>query len=47
MTDDNRVVADQDLLDQKAHDSLTLVGVECFRRDVEPGKERRECLGEP
>jgi len=44
MANDDRVVADQNLLYQQADDPLTFENVECFGRGAQATEERRQCL---
>src|SRR3972149_10440987 len=44
VTDHDRVIADQHLLDEQAHEALPLEDVQRVRRYPQPGEQRRERL---
>jgi hypothetical protein len=46
MSDDDRLVADQDVPDDEANDPLPLLDVEGISRGAEPAQEARQGLGE-
>ena len=46
MPDDDRVIANQNILDDQAHDSLALQDIERVGGVVQPTEERREGLGQ-
>ena len=45
MPDDDRVVANEDVLDDEAHDSLALQDVKCVGGAAQAAEERRQRLG--
>lgn len=47
MFDGNRILAHDDLLDQKFHDLLTLTYIEGLRIRTQAIQKGRECLCEP
>ena len=46
MPDDDRVLADEDVFDDQAHDSLALNDVKRVGGAAQPTEERRESLGQ-
>ncbi len=46
MANHDRVIADEHLLDEQAHEALPLQDVQRIRRRPQPGKKRRECFRE-
>ena len=46
MPDDNRVIADEDILDDQAHDSLALHDVKRVGSAAQTAEKRREGLGQ-
>ena len=46
MPDDDRVVADEDVLDDEAHDALALNDIKRVGSVAQTAKERRESLGQ-
>jgi hypothetical protein len=42
VADHNRVIADEDLLDEQAHEALSLDEVQRVRRHPQPSEKRRE-----
>ena len=45
MADDDAVVANEDILDDEAHDALALDDLKCVCSSAQSGEECRECLG--
>ena len=45
MPDDDRVVANEDVLDDEAHDSLAFQDVKCVGGATQAAEERRQSLG--
>ena len=46
MPDEDRVVADEDVFDHEAHDSLALDHIKCVGGAAQTAEERGECLGQ-